>query len=148
SMKAFKGPPSWKIGVNPKFKYDLVSIPLNLSPALDLRKLNSVAGKSSIEGAVWNGVNDYIALRDDEVLKPGTGYWLASRNALTGLSLEQAKTLPNPANTLSLRLREGWNQIGNPHLEDLYWPVIRDEKYSSNQIKVLWEYDPNTDEFI
>jgi len=60
-----------------------------------------------------------------------------------------AKTSPQGAASFSIKLHHGWNQVGNPHLERLYWPIPRafTDIYRSSPIKGLWGYNASTTDY-
>lgn len=141
-MGSIKGPPAWTIG-SPNSPYDFISIPLALDPPLTLKKLRDANPGAIIEGAGWNDIDGvYQPLAASITLQPGHGYWLGSRTPVSSFSIPSATTLPSGLETFSVVLHHGWNQIGNPHLEELYWPYSRNlgEIYKSFPIKGLWEY--------
>ncbi len=140
-----RGPPAWGIGTKGS-PYDLISVPLALNPPLTLKDLQSANPGAGIEGAGWDYNSDttYLRLDASTALLPGKGYWIGSHLPVTSLSLPSANTSGRGSVAFTVDLHHGWNQIGNPHLEELYWPSSRNlgDAYKTFAVKGLWEYSP------
>jgi hypothetical protein len=150
SFGALTGPTVWAVGLNPQSPYDFISIPLDLNPSLTLADLGKTQPNKSIGGLEWNNKTaTYDTLPSSKVLKAGEGYWIASLSPLQSLLLSGAKTSASGPKKFSVTLKQGWNQIGNPQLDTLYWPVPRTfaEAYRSSTTKGLWVYDHRSADF-
>ena len=80
-----------------------------------------------------------------ETLTPGTSVWMANPGqGLTRLSLPASSTLARKGKVrFPIRLKRGWNQVGNPGLQVLHWPVRRNAPgYLQSAVKGLVAYDP------
>ncbi|GEM_PF-3468387 len=149
-LGAFKGPDAWSIGAA-NSPYDFISIPLSLDPPMTVKDFRAANPGVAIEGVAWSdAAKKYLPIGGDETLRPGQGYWLGARTLVSSLTLHSATTLPTGKGTFSVYLKHGWNQIGNPHMEELYWPFSRnlEEAYKGSPIKGLWEYVPAKYDFV
>ncbi|HKP95541.1 MAG TPA: chitobiase/beta-hexosaminidase C-terminal domain-containing protein, partial [Fibrobacteria bacterium] len=149
-LKSVKSPALWGIGL-PRSPYDLVGIPLDLDPPMTLKGLRAANPGAVIESAAWNYIDSvYEPMDSNAVLKPGQSFWLGSRTRIPDFSLPSATTKPGGQGTFSVTLHHGWNQIANPHLEELYWPYSRNlgEVYRSFPIKGLWEYSSTSLNYV
>jgi hypothetical protein len=149
-LAQLNGPPLWGIGT-PGSLYDLVGIPLALNPPLTMNDLQAANPGSVVEGAAWSDAdNKYHSLDRNTALQPGKSYWLGSRTRIHSLILSSAATKPTGTGSFTVSLRTGWNQIANPHLQELYWPHTRNlqDAYRSSQIKGLWEYSPSGKRYL
>ena len=151
SFGAFRGPPKWKVGLNPKHRYDLISIPLALNPPISLSALANTVPNMSIQGAVWsNELGKYIPVDPKATFQPGSAFWVSSYTRLSSLVLPSAKTFPLGEAKFSVKIKHGWNQVGNPHLQKLFWPVSRanQDAYRSSPIKGLWGFNAEIGEYV
>ncbi|MDQ3000151.1 MAG: chitobiase/beta-hexosaminidase C-terminal domain-containing protein [Fibrobacterota bacterium] len=150
-MGDLNGPPVWGVGESSQFPYDLVSIPLALDPPVTLNELRAANPGLILQGVSWNDKDTvYKQMEGKQTLMAGNGYWLGSRGRISSFSRPAAVTLPTVTGTFSVQLRHGWNQIGNPHLEEMYWPYSRNqgELYKGFPIKGLWEYSPAINDYV
>jgi hypothetical protein len=148
-MGAIKGPDAWTVGAA-NSAFDFISIPLALDPPLTVADLRNANPGAALEGVAWHDdIKKYLPLDGSETLRPGQGYWIGARSPVSSLSMASATTLPSGKGTYTVYLKQGWNQIGNPHLEELYWPYSRnlEEAYRGFPIKGLWEYTPSIYDF-
>ena len=151
SLGAFIGPSKWGVGLNSKHPYDLISIPLDLNPPLSLSALSKTIPNMSIQSVVWNSAkNKYLPVDLKETFQPGMAFWVSSFTRLSGLALPAAKTSAHGIAKYSVKIKQGWNQIGNPHLEKLFWPVSRADQaaYRSSPLKGLWAYNAEIGEYV
>ncbi|MDB5106889.1 MAG: hypothetical protein JWP91_4578 [Fibrobacteres bacterium] len=149
-MGPLKGPNAWNLGSSTSL-YDFISVPLALDPPLTLEAIRSANPGTVIEGAAWSeAIGNYVAIDGHETIRPGQAYWLGSRSRVSSLSLPSATTLPQGTGTFSVFLKHGWNQIANPHLEELWWPYSRNlvEAYKGFPIKGLWEYSTAIGDYL
>lgn len=148
-LVAVKSPPLWYIGSNAEYPFDFLSIPLSLKAPLTLKDLRTANSAPELEGVAWipdpidPEKGKYLPIPETEIFLPGQAYWVGSRTRINTLSLASAETVPTDKGTFSVRLKTGWNQIANPHLDELYWPYSRKlvDAYKGFTIKGLWEYD-------
>lgn len=150
SLGVMRGPPLWAIGLNSRFPFDLISIPLALDPPLTLADLGRLSSDPKLQGVAWNNADTtYEPIPSTEVLKPGQAYWIGSLTRLSDLTMTAAKTSAQDSASFTIQLHHGWNQVGNPHLENLYWPVTRvlPDVYRSSPIKGLWGYNAATTDY-
>ncbi|MEO6096357.1 MAG: chitobiase/beta-hexosaminidase C-terminal domain-containing protein [Fibrobacteria bacterium] len=148
-LGAIKGPDAWSIGA-PNSAFDFIGIPLALDTPLTLAKLRDANPGAALEGVAWkNDIGKYLPLDGKEVLRPGQGYWIGARSLVSSLSMKSATTLPSGKGNFTVQLKHGWNQIANPHLEELYWPYSRKlgDKYKTYQIKGLFEFTSSINDF-
>ena len=154
-LVAVQSPPTWFIGANTEYPFDFLSIPLSLKTPLTLKDLRVANSAPELEGVAWipdpvdPQQGKYLPIPETEALLPGQAYWVGSRTRISTLSLASAETVPTDKGTFSVRLKTGWNQIANPHLEELYWPYSRKlvDAYKRFAIKGLWEYDAGSASF-
>lgn len=143
-LKAVQGPPIWRIGKDIQNPHDLVGIPLNMDPPLTLADLGG-SKTGNVEGFIYDNTSGtYTRLGQKDVLVPGQAYWLASRAAITSFQRGLSRMAPTGTGRFTVKLKHGWNQVANPHLENLYWPWARDlgDHYRASAIKGLWGYAP------
>lgn len=145
-LTPMQGPEAWKIGAYQQSLYDMVGIPMSLDPVLTLKDLRDLNPGVVIEGAEYSNVmGKFLPLPPDSGIKAGHGFWVGARSPIRSLKLPSAATLPRGSGIFTVFLRHGWNQISNPHLENMYWPFSRalGDVYKTFAIKGLWEWDPS-----
>ena len=147
-LTPMQGPQAWKIGAYSKSLYDFIGIPLSLDPILTLKDLRVANPGLAIEGAEFNtSTGKFQGMDATASLKKGQGFWVGAHGPLRSLVLPRATTLPSilPGENggFSVYLHHGWNQISNPHLEEMYWPFSRllKDAYKTFPIKSLWAWD-------
>jgi hypothetical protein len=141
-LKDVQGPAVWRIGANPESPHDLVGIPFAARPPLTLADL-SPGGR--VAGYVFDqGLDAYRRLDPKDTLAPGKAYWIASPARIAGFKRASADIAPRGTARFTVKLRTGWNQVSNPHLETLYWPFARHlgDYYLLSPVKGLWSYVP------
>lgn len=145
-----QSPEIWRIGERSDWPHDLVGFPVHLNPPLTLADLGDPKTGTRVEAFIYvNPVTDGDAgtwrkLAQADSLVPGQAYWLGSRSRVKGFRRATASTAIQGLRKFTVTLRHGWNQVANPHLENLYWPFARDlgVTYTSSPIKGLWVYAP------
>jgi hypothetical protein len=147
------GPTIWSVGADGD-PWDLISIPFDLDPKLTV---GGFAGAGiSVQGNVWNDklgkAGDYEAMKPGDTIEAGRAYWIGSTSRLASFSHPAAKLAAHGPGKYKIKLKHGWNQIGNPSMEKMYWPVPRYEEPGSKQIRAsyghsgimgLWSYFGN-----
>jgi hypothetical protein len=144
-IQAIRTPPVLKIGSHAEAPWDLVSIPLELPGPITLGRLKDRNSARDLAGSAYDPADARnVALEDDSPLEPGRAVWLGSPSSLASLALPPIQTVARQGKeTWQIRLRKGWNAIGNPSLRVLHWPHARGAaEYVNSQIKGLHGYDP------
>lgn len=144
------GPSVLRIGSDSEEPWDLVSIPLPVDPPFtlaDLRTHNH--GADSLAAGVWNDVDStFHYLSPADPLEPGKAYWLGQWKPLKSFAFHSLQTVPRGQDgAYLLTLKKGWNQVANPTLRALYWPVswkLPDAAYDASPLKGLHAHDPAT----
>lgn len=126
--------------------WDMVSIPMESESPPTLQQLRAENQAPNLEAAEWDPIaGAYRRLKKEDALTAGRSVWLGNRApGLTRLLLPSATTLPRKGKVrFPIRLKRGWNQIGNPGMQVLHWPVRRGaEAYLRSAVKGLVAYDP------
>ena len=141
-----QGPKVWSIGYNSL--WDLVSMPVNFTPTVTLKAMQNHKSLSSLRAVTWDEPSEnYLDLDPEAELEPGRAYWIASHTKLQAFSFPPAETKPQGMNKFAVKLKHGWNQVGNPGMERMYWPVphANNEAYRSSPIKGLFAYTPRNE---
>ncbi|MEO9965491.1 MAG: fibronectin type III domain-containing protein [Reichenbachiella sp.] len=111
--------------------YQIISIPYELSTTRIEDLFEGVLG--NYDKAKWrllkykNDESGYVDYEDGLAVsnvERGAGYWFISSqsvNLMFGDGLTPSNTIDEP---FELELNQGWNQIGNPYLEDINWSDI------------------------
>ena len=148
-LSPLKGPSAWRIGGKTGWPWDLISIPLDMDPPLPFAALIKANPGLPIQGAMWNdSLGEYESLSAETALLPGHAYWVGSHSRVVGLVLDSGITKPQGPGDAVVRLKHGWNQVGAPNLEKLYWPSARGStSYPGSKVKGLWGYDAGTGEY-
>lgn len=142
-----KGPAVWKVGTSSDDAWDLISIPFNFTPTLKLGDLGAVAG-----GQVNDDDTTYHRMGRGDSLTPGAGYWVGAASTINSFSHPAGIIAPRGPGKYKIKLKRGWNQVGNPSMERMYWPVPRYEdpsshtlrdSYAHTLVKGLWLYKGN-----
>ncbi len=143
SLESAHSPEIFHIGSAPLL-WDLISIPLNMQAPVTLKELAENNNQKEIAAMVYQ--NDttklgYEFIAQDKGLEAGKSYFLASPQLMSQLKFTALKTVPNPSGKISVHLHQGWNQIGNPHLQTLYWPYSwKNSPSPSNLVKRLYAF--------
>ena len=145
-------PAMLKLGTSTANPWDLITLPISVDPPLtiaQLRKYNSVSGMA---GATWDALGSkYRFLKDDEAITPGASIWLGSPMNMTSLTFPSLQTIPRTeTGGYRITLHKGWNQVANPTLMTLYWPVTRalPSVYDLSLLKGLHGYDATSQNYV
>jgi Chitobiase/beta-hexosaminidase C-terminal domain len=145
-------PALFKIGTRVGNLWDLIALPLAVSPPITLAQLRQNNAIPGLVAALWDPIlNAYRYFKDNEAMNPGTAIWMAAPSSLMSMAFPSLKTLPrSETGAYKLTLHKGWNQVANPTLTPLYWPVTRTvpETYNQSALKGLHGYDAATDGYI
>nr|MDQ3003435.1 chitobiase/beta-hexosaminidase C-terminal domain-containing protein [Fibrobacterota bacterium] len=149
--KAVRTPAAFHIGTSAAEPWDLVSIPLATTPPLTLAQLRKNNAVTDLEGATYDAAaGNYRFITLNEPLLPGASIWLASSASLPSLEFPGIQTNNRGgAGAYKLTLRPGWNQVANPTMDTLYWPVTRafPDVYDLSQAKGLHGWNAGTGEY-
>jgi hypothetical protein len=149
--KPVRTPAAFRIGTSASEPWDLVSIPLATTPPLTLAQLRKNNEVADLEGATYDAkAGNYRFLSLNEPLLPGASVWLASSASLPFLVFPGLQTNNRAgAGGHKLTLRPGWNQVANPTMDTLYWPVTRGfpDVYDLSQVKGLHGWNAGTGEY-
>lgn len=137
-------PALFSIGKRAEEPWDFIAVPLALNPPLTLSQLRKNNSAPGLEGAAYNtAAGKYRSLSENEPLPVGAAIWLAASSGLDALVFPTLQTVPRREESYKLTLHHGWNQVANPSLNLLYWPVTRTipEVYQLSPLKGLHAYD-------
>ncbi len=144
--KPIRTPSLFNIGADAANPWDLITIPLELDPPLtlaQLRKNNSAPGMNAV---TWDQPNNkYRILTPTEEIHSGASVWLASTTSMASLLFPTLQTvIRKEKGAYKITLHTGWNQVANPSMTTLYWPVTRKvpDVYDISPVKGLHSYDP------
>ncbi|MDB5047756.1 MAG: hypothetical protein JWO30_827 [Fibrobacteres bacterium] len=142
-------PSLFRIGDDPANPWDLIAFPIAADPPLTLARLRQDNSLPELQAATWDDSSGrYRFLKEQEALLPGSSVWFGSLSGkLSSLSFASLKTAPRlTEETYKITLRKGWNQVANPTLATLYWPVSRmsGPGYAASLLKGLHCYDAAT----
>jgi hypothetical protein len=117
--------PPMRIGADAGEPWDLVGFPFQASPPLTLQALRAGSGKADLAGMAWDrSIGDYRKVEGGEELQAGGALWLGLSGSLPSLTLPSLETKPRSGEgNVSIALHKGFNQISNPTLQMLHWPV-------------------------
>lgn len=110
--------------------YQIISIPLNLTQKAVPSVFEDDLG--AYNPTQWR-LFQYLTESDTTMefhqngvtsIEPGTGYWFISRHDKTVDTGEGTVFEVNKVKPFELKLKRGWNQIGNPYNMDLLWSDI------------------------
>jgi hypothetical protein len=140
-----RSPAAFHIGDDPKFPWDLVAVPLASDQPLTLARLRKANAAPGLKGSVLDAATGtYRFLADDEALPAGKSVWLAAPSSLPSLALPALQTAPRRGSAAwSLTVHPGWNQVADPALVPLWWPVTRaiPDAYQASPLKGLHAWD-------
>jgi Fibronectin type III domain/FlgD Ig-like domain len=133
--------------------YQVISFPYALSKAR-IEDILIPAMKSAYNKKQWrfvqyqNGENvDFLDGLGASDMAQGQGYWFISKSSVD-LSFADGKTFGNSVDKpFVLRLKKGWNQIGNPFPYNLSWQDIINAN-TALTIDKLYVFDKTTLNFI
>ncbi len=133
-------PQTWNLGQNTDVPWDLVSLPFSTAPAITVKSLKTLFNTDLVAWSEWNiKQNIYPVLTETDRFENQKAYWLATSAPVTKASFGKV-LIPTPKH--SFTLHPGWNQIGNPGLTTLYWPISRTNmnSYANARVKGLHAY--------
>jgi hypothetical protein len=140
-----RSPAAFRIGDDPKFPWDLIAVPLATETPLTLSQLRKANAAPGLSGSVLNpATGKYRMLADDETLAAGASVWLAAPVSLPSLAFPALQTATRGGSSAwKLTLHPGWNQVADPDLAPLWWPVTRayPESYQASPLKGLHAWD-------
>jgi len=140
-----RSPAAFHIGDDPKFPWDLIAVPLATETPLTLSQLRKANAAPGLSGSVLNpATGKYRMLSDDETLAAGASVWLAAPISLPSLAFPALQTATRGgASAWKVTLHPGWNQVADPDLAPLWWPVTRayPESYQASPVKGLHAWD-------
>lgn len=145
-------PAVFNLGSQVDNPWDLIALPLSLDPPLTMAQIRKNNAAPGLEAATWDiPTGKYRYLKDMEVLAPGTSIWMASTSSMASLVFPTLQTLPyQEKGVFKLVLHKGWNQVANPTLSTLYWPVTRTLMgiYDQSPLKGLNGYNATTQLYV
>lgn len=145
-------PAVFKIGSDPANLWDFISLPLAVDPPLTLTQLRKNNAAPGLEAALWDQASGkYRFLADDERMTPGAALWMAAPASMASMTFPTLATSPRmETGTYHLTLHKGWNQVANPTLATMYWPVSRmlPDIYDQSPLKGLHGYDALTRQYV
>jgi hypothetical protein len=152
STGTIRTPAVFQIGNQADRPWDLIAMPLQLDPPLTLAQIRKNNTAPGLEAAVWDTPTlKYRYLEDTAVLKPGISVWMAATSSMPSLVFPGLKTQPyQEKGAFKIVLHKGWNQVANPTLSTLFWPVTRaiPGVYDQSPLKGLNGYDAATQVYI
>jgi hypothetical protein len=138
-------PAAYHIGGDAQAPWDMVSVPLATEKPLTVSQLRKNNGVPALQGSVLDSsTGKYRFLAPEEPIPSGRSVWLAAPTSLTSLAFPALQTAPRRGKATSrLTLHPGWNQVADPGLAPLWWPVSRAnaEIYRASQLKGLHTWD-------
>ncbi|MBW8890015.1 MAG: chitobiase/beta-hexosaminidase C-terminal domain-containing protein [Fibrobacteres bacterium] len=147
-----RSPAVFRIGDDPKFPWDLIAVPLATETPLTLAQLRKANAAPGLTGSVLNpATGKYRALADNETLASGASVWLAAPVSLPSLAFPALQTATRGgASAWKLTLHPGWNQVADPDLAPLWWPVTRTypESYQASPLKGLHAWDAAAGSYV
>lgn len=149
---AVRTPAAFHIGADPSDPWDLVAIPLATDKALTLAQLRKNNSTSGLQGAIINRVTGkYRFVEADEAILPGSSIWLAAPASIPSFVFPGLQTVSRRgAGGEKLTLHPGWNQVANPTLTTLYWPVSRlyKDAYQASLLKGVHGWDASAGRYV
>ncbi len=129
---------------NKEYPWDMAGLPINAKAPITWGQLKSDNVGSDLLAMVLKDSTGYIKLADDSLIRPGMAFWLGSLKPVASLSFSNFKAGESDSTgAYRLTLHHGWNQISDPALENLYWPISRTgSNFSTSLIKGLNEFVP------
>ncbi len=120
--------------------YKIVSIPFKLADTKISTQFDELgpADKSVWRMLTYAGNNAWNDVADGSLstIERGKGYWLNVKN-FSEVFLEGASTPENNRNSfISINLKTGWNQIGNPYPVSISWNEVIASNPGIGQVKV------------
>lgn len=138
-------PAGFRIGASAEDPWDLISIPLAMQPPLTLAQLRKNNTAPTLSAATLDPkTGKYRFMDAGEAMPPGASIWLGAETSIPSLVFPSLQTSNRGGRGgFQLTLRHGWNQVANPSLIRLYWPVTREfpAQYDASLLKGLHLYD-------
>ena len=138
-------PAEFRIGASAEDPWDLVSIPLAMQPPLTLAQLRKNNSAPTLAAATIDPkTGKYRYMDAGEHMPPGASIWLGAEVSIPSLVFPSLQTSNRAGRGgYQLTLRHGWNQVANPSLAPMYWPVTRKfpAQYDESPLGGLHVYD-------
>lgn len=138
-------PAEFRIGASAEDPWDLVSIPLAMQPPLTLAQLRKNNSAPTLTAATLDPkTGKYRYMDAGEHMQPGASIWLGAETSIPSLVFPSLQTSNRAGRGgYQLTLRHGWNQVANPSLAPMFWPVTRkfQAQYDASPLKGLHVYD-------
>lgn len=134
--------------------YQIISVPYELSTTRIEDLFEGVLG--SYDKAKWrllkykneeSGYLDYEEGLSVSNVQRGAGYWFISSTSVDltfGDGLSPSNTIDKP---FELNLAQGWNQIGNPYLEDINWTDVLSKNGNPETVGPIFIYNSTSASF-
>ncbi len=128
-----------------EYPWDMAGLPINAKAPITWGQLKNDNLESDLFAMVLKDSSGYIQLADDSLIRPGMSFWLGSLKPVASLAFSNFKAGESDSNGgYRLTLHHGWNQISDPALEKLYWPISRTgSNFSKSEIRGLSEFVPS-----
>lgn len=147
-----RSPAVFRIGNDAQSPWDLVSVPLATEKPLTLAQLRKNNGVPALRaGIVDSSTGKYRFLSPDEPIPPGRSVWLAAPASLPSLAFPALQTAARHGKAAwRLVLHPGWNQVADPGLATLWWPVSRSspDSYRASLLKGLQAWDADAEGYV
>jgi hypothetical protein len=92
--------------------------------------------------------NKHVDLVPADSIGVGQGYWIRSTKKFASLSLPPLRSKSPSGAKVRIRLDSGWNLIGNPYAQTLYWPYSRKAgNYKLSKIKAPWAFSHEEEDY-
>lgn len=131
--------PTSYIGVGGKAAdYKMFSIPYDVQNASVGAIFNELGGADNTQWRIVQHINTSNSYSDATTITRGTGYWINSKTAPSGISIEGATTPNNTKTTeFPMALKPGWNLIGNPYPFTINWSIIKAGNVAIGDLKTF-----------
>ncbi len=141
-IAATQSPAVLHIGATPAYPWDLISFPVQAEPQPSFGQIAAANHIASFGVFSYRSAGgQYVAGGNGDTLVAGRGYWVGASAAFSSLWLP-ALSLQAPAVPVHVHLDSGWNLIGDPLPQTLYWPMSRTSTaYRLSTVKGLWAFD-------
>lgn len=139
-----------RLGLKSARSWDLVSLPVMPTTPLTLGEFWKVNATSSRKTMTYDPGRLFMKLMDDTVFVPGQGYWMASDPALNQIQLPPLQTQSPIKGEILITVKSGWNLVGTPIPQKMYWPFPRNLGSSHTEafVNAPWGFDPVTNEYV
>jgi hypothetical protein len=142
-----RSPAVFRIGGDAQSPWDLVSVPLATEKPLTVSQLRKNNAVPALQGSILDSsTGKYRFLSAEETIPPGRSVWLTAPASLPSLAFPALQTSARHGKAAwRLTLHPGWNQVADPGLAPLWWPVSRayPDRYRASLLKGLQVWDAN-----